>query len=123
MRQEASLPTPSDTAQLALIEAYLGETIPPQAPDVARVDLPEHREAVLLQQAMRVLASLTGDLAPMTLDAQERAAIVDALEQANYVQKDAAKALGISERVMSYKIKGFKITWRGRRLQPLRVVA
>jgi len=47
------------------------------------------------------------DLNP--LEAQEKAMVVDALKKAKWVQKDAADILGISRRVMHYKIKKFKI--------------
>jgi DNA-binding NtrC family response regulator len=47
------------------------------------------------------------DLSP--LEAQERAMVVDALKKAKWVQKDAADILGISRRVIHYKIKKFKI--------------
>jgi DNA-binding NtrC family response regulator len=43
------------------------------------------------------------------LEAQERAMVLDALKKAKWVQKDAADILGISRRVMHYKIKKFKI--------------
>jgi DNA-binding NtrC family response regulator len=43
------------------------------------------------------------------LDAQERAMVLDALKKAKWVQKDAADILGISRRVIHYKIKKFKI--------------
>jgi transcriptional regulator with GAF, ATPase, and Fis domain len=35
----------------------------------------------------------------------ERLALVEALKMSNWVQKDAAELLGISPRVMNYKIK------------------
>jgi len=41
----------------------------------------------------------------MTLKEAERALILNALEKTNWVQKDAAELLGISKRVMNYKIK------------------
>jgi DNA-binding NtrC family response regulator len=41
----------------------------------------------------------------MPLEDIERAAVVEALKMANWVQKDAATLLSISPRVMSYKIK------------------
>jgi len=41
----------------------------------------------------------------MTLKEAERMLIVNALEKTNWVQKDAAELLGISKRVMNYKIK------------------
>jgi DNA-binding NtrC family response regulator len=48
-----------------------------------------------------------GSRPAMDLEEIERRAILDALEQANWVQKDAAAALGISSRVMNYKVKKF----------------
>jgi DNA-binding NtrC family response regulator len=58
-------------------------------------------------------ASGTGDRAlavriPPTgipLEEIERQAVVEALKMSNWVQKDAAELLGISPRVMNYKIK------------------
>jgi DNA-binding NtrC family response regulator len=44
------------------------------------------------------------------LEDAERELIVQALERANWVQKDAARLLGISSRALNYKIKGFGIT-------------
>ncbi len=41
----------------------------------------------------------------LKLDAVERALIVETLEVCNWVQKDAAAMLGISKRVMNYKVK------------------
>jgi DNA-binding NtrC family response regulator len=48
-----------------------------------------------------IISSLDG----MTLKEAERALILGALEKTNWVQKDAAELLGISKRVMNYKIK------------------
>jgi DNA-binding NtrC family response regulator len=48
-----------------------------------------------------------GDLNP--LEIQEKAMVIDALRKANWVQKDAADILGISRRVMHYKIRKFGI--------------
>ena len=39
------------------------------------------------------------------LEEIERQAVVEALRMSNWVQKDAAELLGISPRVMNYKIK------------------
>jgi DNA-binding NtrC family response regulator len=39
----------------------------------------------------------------------EKEAVLEALEKTNYVQKDAAKLLGISKRVIHYKIQQFNI--------------
>jgi DNA-binding NtrC family response regulator len=48
-----------------------------------------------------IMSSIEG----MTLKEAERMLILHALEKTNWVQKDAAKLLGISKRVMNYKIK------------------
>jgi DNA-binding NtrC family response regulator len=44
------------------------------------------------------------------LDEVEKQAILDALARTNWVQKDAAGLLGISPRVLNYKIKTHRIT-------------
>ena len=50
------------------------------------------------------------------LEEIERQAVVEALRMSNWVQKDAAELLGISPRVMNYKIKTLAIEFpRGRR--------
>jgi DNA-binding NtrC family response regulator len=46
---------------------------------------------------------------PEYLERQERELIVEALKENNWVQKDAAEKLGISPRVLCYKIKKLKI--------------
>ena len=46
----------------------------------------------------------------ISLEEVERSLVHKALETANWVQKDAAKLLGLSRRVMHYKIKKFGIT-------------
>lgn len=46
---------------------------------------------------------------PEYLERQERALILEALKENNWVQKDAAEQLGISPRVLCYKIKKLKI--------------
>ena len=43
------------------------------------------------------------------LEAHEKAMLIDALKKSNWVQKDAAKILGISRRVMHYKIRKFNL--------------
>jgi DNA-binding NtrC family response regulator len=45
----------------------------------------------------------------LTLYEVEKNAILKALESTNWVQKDAAKLLGISKRALNYKIENFKI--------------
>ena len=67
----------------------------------------------------------TGERAPVVrvpptgipLEEIERQAVVEALKMSNWVQKDAAELLGISPRVMNYKIKILNIEIpRGRRM-------
>ncbi|SDB45690.1 DNA-binding transcriptional response regulator, NtrC family, contains REC, AAA-type ATPase, and a Fis-type DNA-binding domains [Desulfonatronum thiosulfatophilum] len=57
--------------------------------------------------------------APLSLDESERKTIMRALEQMNWVQKDAAELLGISRRAMHYKVRkyGIEIPLRGERFQ------
>ena len=56
------------------------------------------------------------------LEEIERSALLEALKMSNWVQKDAAELLGISPRVMNYKIKTLGIEFpRGRR--PLAMAA
>jgi two-component system response regulator HydG len=45
----------------------------------------------------------------ISLDELERQAILEALRMNNWVQKDAARFLGISSRVMNYKVQKFEI--------------
>ena len=45
------------------------------------------------------------------MEAVERDFVLQALEMTGWVQKEAAKLLGISSRVLNYKIKGFGITY------------
>jgi DNA-binding NtrC family response regulator len=53
------------------------------------------------------------------LEEIERQAVVEALKMSNWIQKDAADLLGISPRVMNYKIKILNIEIpRSRRVQP-----
>jgi transcriptional regulator with GAF, ATPase, and Fis domain len=51
------------------------------------------------------------------LEEIERQAVIESLKMSNWVQKDAAELLGISPRVMNYKIKILNIEIpRGRRM-------
>jgi DNA-binding NtrC family response regulator len=50
-----------------------------------------------------------------SLDESERNAIIRALQQAGWVQKDAAELLGISRRAIHYKIKKYGIELAGKR--------
>ena len=74
--------------------------------------------AVLMTEGTIINAedlSLEYDLFPsiirkrIKLKEAERELIIQALEKSNWVQRDAAKLLGISRRVISYKIKKFGI--------------
>jgi len=47
------------------------------------------------------------------LEDAERALITQALERSRWVQKDAARLLGVSSRALNYKIKNFGITHPG----------
>ncbi|MFZ2445691.1 MAG: sigma-54 dependent transcriptional regulator [Syntrophobacteraceae bacterium] len=51
----------------------------------------------------------------LSLEESERNAILRALQQAGYVQKDAAQLLGISRRAIHYKIKKYGIECAGKR--------
>jgi DNA-binding NtrC family response regulator len=57
------------------------------------------------------VASLNLRLPPTGIDLEEleRQAILEALRISNWVQKDAAKFLGISSRVMNYKVAKYEI--------------
>jgi transcriptional regulator with GAF, ATPase, and Fis domain len=61
--------------------------------------------------------------AGVPLEEIERSALMEALKMSNWVQKDAAELLGISPRVMNYKIKTLRIEFpRGRRAMMAAVV-
>ena len=49
----------------------------------------------------------------ISLEHQEREIILQALRENDWVQKDAAKRLGVSPRALNYKIKKFGITHKG----------
>ena len=51
----------------------------------------------------------------LSLEESERNAILRALQQAGWVQKDAAQLLGISRRAIHYKIKKYGIEFAGKR--------
>jgi DNA-binding NtrC family response regulator len=74
-----------------------GETIHPQ--DLTLVDR-EHSLGMTPQLALDLL----------NLETLEKTAILEALRRSNYVQKEAAKLLGVSSRVMNYKVHKFGIT-------------
>ena len=74
---------------------------------ITAADLPIHvRDASGDKQTSR---SLHGSLNE-TLDTMERGLILEALRAAGNVQTRAAEKLGISERVLRYKLKKYRIT-------------
>jgi DNA-binding NtrC family response regulator len=56
-----------------------------------------------------------GESSSLSLEESERNAILRALQQAGYVQKEAAQLLGISRRAIHYKIKKYGIEISGKR--------
>ncbi|PYT14202.1 MAG: hypothetical protein DMF51_09050 [Acidobacteria bacterium] len=46
----------------------------------------------------------------LNLEALEKSALLEALKRSNWIQKEAAKILGISSRVMNYKVHKHGIT-------------
>jgi DNA-binding NtrC family response regulator len=70
--------------------------------DLGLSGLPDSRK----QQAA---AAAAADASALSLEQSERNAIVRALQQAGFVQKEAANLLGISRRAIHYKIKKYGI--------------
>jgi DNA-binding NtrC family response regulator len=70
-------------------------------------DLPIHVQAVM-EEGSAPLAHLKGSLHD-TLNTVERGLILDALKEAGGIQTRAAERLGISERVLRYKLKKYGI--------------
>ena len=65
-------------------------------------------EDILPSGVFDISQSMTGeDLNP--LEAHEKDMVIQALKKSNWVQKDAANMLGISRRVMHYKIRKYDI--------------
>jgi DNA-binding NtrC family response regulator len=64
---------------------------------------------------MRPKSTAVGGSEAFSLDESERNAIIRALQQAGWVQKDAAELLGISRRAIHYKIKKYGIELAGKR--------
>jgi DNA-binding NtrC family response regulator len=48
--------------------------------------------------------------AGITLREMEKALLLETLKMCNWVQKDAAAMLGISKRVMNYKVKQYNLS-------------
>lgn len=63
----------------------------------------------------KMAAAVAADSSSLSLEESERNAILRALQQAGYVQKDAAQLLGISRRAIHYKIKKYGIEFAGKR--------
>jgi len=74
---------------------------------ITTADLPLHLKSVESEEKICV-AKRDGSLTE-TLDTLERGIIMDALKAAGGVQTRAAEKLGISERVLRYKMKKYKI--------------
>jgi len=73
------------------------------------------RQHPAADQIKPAAASLRSKSTPKSLKDAERDMILEALEESLWIQKDAAKRLGISPRALIYKIKKFGIThprWR-----------
>jgi transcriptional regulator of acetoin/glycerol metabolism len=64
---------------------------------------------------LRPKGAATSGSEAFSLDESERNAIIRALQQAGWVQKDAAELLGISRRAIHYKIKKYGIELAGKR--------
>ncbi len=63
----------------------------------------------LPEEALRKGRAMSGETSALSLEESERNAILRALEQAGFVQKEAANLLGISRRAIHYKIKKYGI--------------
>jgi two-component system NtrC family response regulator len=74
---------------------------------ITSADLPLHLRTVESEEKICVRKS--GSSLNETLDTMERGIILDALKESGGVQTRAAEKLGISERVLRYKLKKYKI--------------
>ncbi len=74
---------------------------------VTSADLPLHLRTVESEE--KICVRKTGSSLNETLDTMERGIIIDALKESGGVQTRAAEKLGISERVLRYKLKKYKI--------------
>lgn len=68
------------------------------------------KEHVLLSELGRVAATAVSPPPIGSLESNEREAILKALEDCSWIQKEAAQRLGISPRALNYKIKKMGIT-------------
>jgi DNA-binding NtrC family response regulator len=60
------------------------------------------------QHSINMTPQLAVDL--LNLESLEKAALMEALKRSNWIQKEAAKLLGVSSRVMNYKVHKHGIT-------------
>jgi transcriptional regulator with GAF, ATPase, and Fis domain len=118
----------ANTAQVALIQDYMAHPVclVPSTPSLGNAT----EVWGLLCQALRLIESMRdhSSILPMvpmppSLKDIERASIVEALEKHRWIQKDAAKSLGISPRVMTYKVQAMDIDVPGRSARKRRVPA
>jgi DNA-binding NtrC family response regulator len=72
-------------------------------------------ENMMIPEPIKTAGSPPDDAIPESLEMGERAHILRALKENLWIQKDAARDLGISPRTLNYKIKKYQIThhrWR-----------
>jgi two-component system NtrC family response regulator len=74
---------------------------------ITSADLPLHLRTVESEE--KICVRKTGSSLNETLDTMERGIIIEALKESGGVQTRAAEKLGISERVLRYKLKKYKI--------------
>ncbi len=74
---------------------------------ITSADLPLHLRTVESEE--KICVRKTGSSLNETLDTMERGIIIDAFKESGGVQTRAAEKLGISERVLRYKLKKYKI--------------
>ncbi len=72
----------------------------------------ELEEADLLTSNMDGNRTFTSTENEFDLKEIEKSKIIDALRRCGFVQKSAAKFLGVSPRVLNYKLKIHKIDWK-----------
>jgi DNA-binding NtrC family response regulator len=74
--------------------------------------------SISMPEPIKITESQAEDNPPESLEMGEKEHILKALEENLWIQKDAAKTLGISPRTLNYKIKKFNIShprWRKNR--------
>src|SRR5882672_9128974 len=69
---------------------------------------PQHLTLMDPQHSINMTPQLAVDL--LNLESLEKAALMEALKRSNWIQKEAAKLLGVSSRVMNYKVHKHGIT-------------